>query len=437
MTKPRRPERKWHSPQALADRANDGFLSVVRSTGWIVRSVPSDIVNGVSQVGQALIGRKRRAVKQQTKPLEAAPPQQDASPRAAAGARKRQASSPGAPEAAEPARSARSQVTAEEPTLGEETEQEGKKMVKPQTKPLKAAPPQQDASPKAAAGARKRQASSPGAPEAAEPARSARSQVTAEEPTPGQETEQEGPQRPSLDIEALVKEHSPPDTVQAIMLRKALDDLLHGSEEASEGALKTLVGLGQVAEPFLVACLRKDSPHVVEIALEGLSQLGSQRLIGSISDVLGSSDPELRIVALRAVGRLPDDQQRPLLERGLRDPAARVRRRALFYLSWHDSSWAVAEIMRLCDDQQPDVQWAAVDALMALRPSQACDHLQLMMPSLDPVYQRRAALLLQRRKDSPGKNPHKSVDAQSSAGRSRKRRKSKQPSGRMKTKEGG
>jgi len=77
-----------------------------------------------------------------------------------------------------------------------------------------------------------------------------------------------------------------------------------------------------------------------------------------------------------------------------------VRRRAISYVSWHDSSWAVAEIMRLCDDQQPDVKWAAVEALVAMRPSDAYDHLELMMPSLAPAYQRRAAALLARRNSS-------------------------------------
>ncbi len=229
------------------------------------------------------------------------------------------------------------------------------------------------------------------------------SQTAAQQPAPRQETQQKQATRPPLDAEALLEEHSPRDRVTAIVLRKALDVLLRGSEAARKSALETLVGQGEVAGPLLVACLREDSPEVVESAFEGLRQIGWDCPASSLSDVLGSSNAELRIVALRAARRLTDEQQRPLLERGLRDPNARVRRRAISYVAWHDSSWAVAEIMRLCDDPQPEVRWAAVEALVALRPAQAYEHLKLMMPSLTPTYQHRAAALLARRNDSTDK----------------------------------
>jgi len=80
------------------------------------------------------------------------------------------------------------------------------------------------------------------------------------------------------------------------------------------------------------------------------------------------------------------------------------------------------------------VKWAAVEALMTLRPSEAYDHLELMMPSLDPVHKRRAAALLAERKVStergsqaaPEKNNTvQSRIAQRSQGRKRKRREPK------------
>lgn len=97
---------------------------------------------------------------------------------------------------------------------------------------------------------------------------------------------------------------------------------------------------------------------------------------------------------------LPDDrQQQPLLERGLRDPNAEVRRQTLSYVAWQSSYWAIAEAMRLCNDKTPEVQWAAVEALTALRPSEANSILRLVKPSLDPVNQPRADILLQREED--------------------------------------
>jgi hypothetical protein len=375
MTKSRKPEMEWYSPQALASRADDGFRFVGRSAVRIVCSLPSGVGYGVSKVGRVFIRRRKKMVKQQTEPPEAAPPQQDASPKAAAGFQEREARSGRTATAAEPAPCACRQATVEEPALREEARQKE-------------------------------------------------------------------PPRPPLDIEPLLKKHAPEDKVKAIMLRKALDDLLNGSEGAGKSALETLVGQGQVAGPLLVACSREGSAQVVETALEGLRQIDWPCHVDSISGVLESSDTELRIIALRAAGRLTDERKRPLLERGLRDPVARVRRRALSYLSWHDSSWAIAEIMRLCDDQEPDVKWAAVEALMTLRPSEAYDHLELMMPSLDPVHQRRAAALVAQRKDSeekrskaaPKKNDSlQSVDVQSPQGRRRKRRESKKPSSDVKT----
>ncbi len=397
MTKSRKLEMQWYSPQDLANRADDGFRFVVRSAAGIVCNLPSSVGYGVSKVGRVLICRKRKTLKQQTEPAEAAPPPQDVSLKAAAGL---------------PQREARRGRTA-----------------------------------------------------AAEPAPCTCRQATVEEPALREQTRQEEPPRPPLHVEALLKEHPPQSKVQTIVLRKALDDLLGGSERARHDALETLVGQGHVAGPLLVACSRESSSQVVETALEGLRRIDWPCLVTSISNVLESSDKELRIIALRAAGRLTDERKRPLLERGLQDPISRVRRRALSYLAWHDSSWAIAEIMRLCDDPEPDVKWAAVEALMTLRPSQAYDHLELMMPSLDPVHQRRAATLLAQRKDAADKRskthiPHdpevpgppapkvpeeaeqtapkkdgtvQSVDVQSPQGRKRKRRESKKPISDVKT----
>lgn len=295
MTKPPEPETKWHWPQTLADRVNDGFLSVVRSTGKTMGGLSSGTMKGISKVGQVLIGSEQTMLEQQTKPSDAAPPRQ----------------------------------------LDEETE--------------------------------------PAAPQDPDPL---------------------------LDLAALLQGRSPRDAGQAVVLRKALDDLLLGSEEAGMRALKPLVGLGQAAEPLLLACLPTDSPRVAKLALEGLSRIGSQRLIDCISDVLESSDPELRLVAIRAaVGLRYARQQQSFLERGLRDPDAKVRLLSISYLSWHDSYWAMAEAMRLCNDKSPDVQWAAVETLTALRQSEANSILQLVKPSLQPANQRRAAILLGQRKD--------------------------------------
>jgi len=87
-----------------------------------------------------------------------------------------------------------------------------------------------------------------------------------------EETEPAAPQypHPLLDLEALLEGRSTQGAEQAVVLRRCLDDLLLGSEEAGERALKILAALGQVAEPLLVACLPTDSPRVAKIALRAL-----------------------------------------------------------------------------------------------------------------------------------------------------------------------
>ncbi len=258
----------------------------------------------------------------------------------------------------------------------------------------KDAPARQDASSKAAGGIPESEAVCGQTTTLVTGAPCACGQTAAQPPTPCHETRQEESPRPSLDVEALLEEHLPQDKVKAIVLRKALGDLLHGTEATRNSAIETLAGQGEISGPLLVACLRENSLEVIDSAFEGLRQIGWDCPPGLISDMLGSSKAELRIIALRAAQQLTDEQQRPLLERGLRDPNARVRRRAISYVSWHNSSWAVAEIMRLSDDPEPDVKWAALEALVALSPSDGCEHLKLMMPSLAPTYQRQAAALL-------------------------------------------
>jgi len=297
----RKEETKWYWPQELANRTDDGFLHVVRSTGKALGGLSSSPAKGISKIGQMLTPKekaKEKASEQEAMKLQT----QTAHPSAA--------------------------------QAGEET--------------ISAAPRYPRALP---------------------------------------------------DLEALLEGRSPEGAAQATVLRKCLDDVVLGSEDAGEEALKILGGLGRIAEPLLVACLPTDSARVAKISLEGLSRIRSQRLLVCISSVFESSEPELRLVALHAAVGLRDSrQQRRFIERGLRDSDAQVRQRALSYVGWHDSYWAIVEAMRLCNDKEPEVQWAAVETLMALRPSEASTILPRVEPSLAAENQRRLADLLAQQK---------------------------------------
>ena len=340
---------EWHSPQALADRADDGFRYVVRSAAWIVCSLPSGMGYGLSKLGRVVLCKKPKRAKRSTEPAEAP----DACLSAIVGAAQDES----------PCRDA-AKADGSAPCTCPVTPITRATVKRTPVKLFRVKKATAGESPSSKAGSSKAGECSP------------------------------------VTMESLLKEHAPKDKVKAIILRKALDDLLKGSEAAQKSALETLVDLGPVSGPLLVACTREDSAEVVELAFEGLRHLNWHCLPTSISAVLDSPDADLRIIALRAAGRLTDDRRRALLERGLRDPISRVRRRAISYVSWHGSSWAISEIMRLCDDNEADVKWAAAEALMALDPSKACEHLKLMMPSLSPTYRRRAAALLAQQEKS-------------------------------------
>ena len=126
--------------------------------------------------------------------------------------------------------------------------------------------------------------------------------------------------------------------------------------------------------------------------------------------------PNCEAVALRAAIGLGDERQRQA-HAGTGITGSRRQRqttRALITLAGTTPYWAIAEAMRLCNDKTPEVQWAAVETLMAQRPSETNSILQLVKPSLDLGNQRRAAVLLGQQEDQgtlPEKNENRMRDA--------------------------
>jgi HEAT repeat protein len=102
------------------------------------------------------------------------------------------------------------------------------------------------------------------------------------------------------------------------------------------------------------------------------------------------------MVAVRVSRCLSVEQQKPILQKALRDPSIGIRRRALSYLAWSHPAWAMAEILRLCYDSDPTVKWAALEALVAFDPAEARERLDNLYPTMDPVLRRRAVRLLER-----------------------------------------
>ncbi|MBI4704531.1 MAG: HEAT repeat domain-containing protein [Deltaproteobacteria bacterium] len=322
------------SPRRLSERADDGFVRLGRSLGAAARYVESGVAQGVSRipgVARAAVGKLKRPEPEDGDPGLAAAPA--TGPPAAA------------TEEGEPAAPAAAPTPRRRPTG---------------LKPGLAPPP-----PMPAAGA--------GPPDPA--LRSA--------PPCGVD-----PQQWLQQIEAS-------DPVKATRLRGVLDDLLCGSADARREALLELASLGMEAEPVFLACLRGAGKELADPALEGLASIGSAHFLNCLWDLSAASDPEVRAVALRVAHRLRDELARPVLVRAARDFSPLVRRRALLWLSCRNAPWAVETIWSLCDDPEPSVRWAAIEALIPYEPAVVLRRVQRADPS-DAPYARRASALLAR-----------------------------------------
>jgi hypothetical protein len=124
-----------------------------------------------------------------------------------------------------------------------------------------------------------------------------------------------------------------------------------------------------------------------------------KELAGCIGELLQADDPELRLVALAATADLPADEQRPLLELGVVDHEAQVRRATAMCLTQVEQRWAVSLLRELSRDEDLAVRRTAVDGMAAVLPALTR---QLMASPLGGIEQpRRVSSLLRqiRRQD--------------------------------------
>ncbi|MCP4678543.1 MAG: HEAT repeat domain-containing protein [Deltaproteobacteria bacterium] len=201
----------------------------------------------------------------------------------------------------------------------------------------------------------------------------------------------------TTEIDRLLRGNTALSRVQSTMLNAAVNDFWFGQLEARQAALRTMLRMDGFAEPFFVALAKEGRHPVAEIALEGLHRISSVQLVPCIQYVFDSPEFELRLTALRAVQCLSDEVARPLLTEAMKDRSIAVRRRALSYLSWRDSSWALALVREGSFDEEVSVKWASFIALDARNPQAAKESLELMEGTLSPAYGERARGILVRR----------------------------------------
>jgi HEAT repeat protein len=148
-----------------------------------------------------------------------------------------------------------------------------------------------------------------------------------------------------------------------VRAKLGLEEFLFGADEVIDRGYATVRSLGAVAEPALRMALSSGNARRIELALDGLAELGSPYLYPSIVALQRSSDGWVRLLALHAAQRLPEDEARRFLVAGARDEAPEVRRRVVSYLSWRQAGWAVEVLQQLAADRDEKVQTAAMEAL--------------------------------------------------------------------------
>jgi hypothetical protein len=382
--------KKWYTPATLAERANQGFLGLIRTTGIALRQVEHGTTSGVSKV--------KGLVKPQVGSRAEASPTPRSTDRGPS-------VSPAPSPAADLGTSRQLPKDAKAPSPQAQSKDEKSPPAGFFARVVAAA-----ATVAAPAVAAVRRESPEDAPPAQAPSTVAvapKSERIAPEPSkPGPQARVVEPGRPEasavspesrpIDVQAWLATLALPDRSQKVRVRSALDDILHGSEVARRNAAPTLAALGLAAEPILVACARGASLQVTEACLEILIQIGSTKAPALLRQLAEAPDPAFRMVAVRVSRCLSVEQQKPILQKALRDPSIGIRRRALSYLAWSHPAWAMAEILRLCYDSDPTVKWAALEALVAFDPAEARERLDNLYPTMDPVLRRRAVRLLER-----------------------------------------
>ncbi|MFC4356855.1 HEAT repeat domain-containing protein [Halobium salinum] len=143
--------------------------------------------------------------------------------------------------------------------------------------------------------------------------------------------------------------------------REAVGGLIEvaaGDEEATVrgAAIDALDGFGTGAVERLLAELTGVDPE------EGADWVTAKRFAKALS----ADQPELRMAAANALGRIGDGDVVPRLVGALDDPDARVRQRAAAALGSVGHSRAIGPLSGLLEDETPAVKRAAADALAML-----------------------------------------------------------------------
>lgn len=191
-----------------------------------------------------------------------------------------------------------------------------------------------------------------------------------------------------LAIEGLWEETDPELLGPLVSLLAGDDD--HGVRAAAAAALGAFVLAGELEEMDSALTMRAEQAllnvlqtpgepvQVQGRALESLAFSSEAGLRQLIEDAYYAPEEELRLSALRAMGRSADTRWRRMARAELSSPDASMRAEAARACGELEARAATQEIIDLLEDSSADVRLAAIDALGHLGGKEARDALRLM-----------------------------------------------------------
>lgn len=184
-----------------------------------------------------------------------------------------------------------------------------------------------------------------------------------------------------------LEEDAQPDLIGPLsfLLRQDSDEDVRA---AAASALGTFVLAGELdeldsalamraEEALLVAYQSAEEQIIVQArALESLAYSSEAGLRQMIEDAYYSSHEEMRVSAVRAMGRSADTRWRNLVRAELNSPDAAMRAEAARSAGELEAKTAIPQIILMLDDDEPQVRHAAIEALGHLGGKAARDALR-------------------------------------------------------------
>ncbi|MGQ9678761.1 MAG: HEAT repeat domain-containing protein, partial [bacterium] len=157
---------------------------------------------------------------------------------------------------------------------------------------------------------------------------------------------------------------------------RSVKSILHSLSPANPGevnqALNRLIELGDAAIPPLIELLNSENQFVRAISAEVLGTLGNPVAIDHIARLLFDPEVNLRIIAVRALGKIRHIRATEKLIRSLEDPDSKVAGLTANQLELL-GELAVEPVFTLLTHPSAEVRARAIDVLGRLRYQGACE----------------------------------------------------------------